>query len=289
MYKVAILGCENSHANHFLKAVIEDKLVTDVEFVGVYSYDREAAERLQEQFGVPVADSYEDFVGKVDGIVITARHGDNHYKYAKPYLDSGIPMFIDKPITCTEEDAKAFLTDLKARNVPVSGGSVCVLTDHVQKMRDMVKSEALGMVFGGYLRAPVVMNSPFGGFFFYSQHLVQVMTEIFGCYPISASARQVDEAVYCQVHYDAYDVDLTFVENSGVYYAGISCNDGYAGGDYSDEVTPCFAKEFMEFYALLQGKVQKQSYEDFFAPVYILSAIDRALKSGKEETINFLN
>ena len=113
MYKVAILGCENSHANNFLKAVIQDKLVTDVEFVGVYSYDPEAAAKLNAEFGVPVADSYDAFVGKVDGIIITARHGDNHYKYAKPYLDSGIPMFIDKPITCTEEDAAAFMKDLK--------------------------------------------------------------------------------------------------------------------------------------------------------------------------------
>lgn len=287
MYKVAILGCENSHANNFLKAVLQDKIVDDVEFVGVYSYDREAAEKLQEQFGVPVADSYEDFVGKVDGIIITARHGDNHYKYAKPYLDSGIPMFIDKPITCTEEDAKAFLEDLKVRKVPVTGGSVCVLTDHVQKMRDLVKEQALGKVFGGYLRAPVIMNSPFGGFFFYAQHLVQVMTEIFGCYPESVSARQVEEAVYCQVHYSDYDVDLTFVQNSGVYYAGISCNDGYAGGDYSQEIAGSFAREFMEFYYLLQGKEQKQNYEDFFAPVYILNAIHRALQSGGVESVNF--
>ena len=35
MYKVAILGCENSHANNFLDAVLVKKLVDDVGFVGV--------------------------------------------------------------------------------------------------------------------------------------------------------------------------------------------------------------------------------------------------------------
>ena len=99
MYKIAILGCENSHANNFLRVIYKEKLVSDVEVVGVYSYDMEAAQKLHEEYGVAVAESYDAFVGKVDGIMITARHGDNHYKYAKPYLDSGIPMYIDKPIT----------------------------------------------------------------------------------------------------------------------------------------------------------------------------------------------
>ena len=124
MYKLAILGCENSHANNFLDAVLNKKLVEDVEFVGVYSDDRAAADKLQALFGVPVAESYDAFVGKVDGILITARHGDNHYKYAKPYLDCGIPMFIDKPITCSEEEAQEFRDELKKRSVPVTGGSI---------------------------------------------------------------------------------------------------------------------------------------------------------------------
>ena len=118
MYKVAILGCENSHANQFLKAVLNENLVSDIEFVGVYSHEPEAAAKLNELFGVPVAQSYDEFVGKVDGIIVTARHGDNHYKYAKPYLDSGIPVFIDKPITCTEEDAKAYTHTAAADNTP---------------------------------------------------------------------------------------------------------------------------------------------------------------------------
>ena len=70
MYKVAIIGCENSHATHFMRHVLTNKAITDMEFVGVYSYDRAAAEKLNEEFGVYVADSYDEFVGKVDGIVI---------------------------------------------------------------------------------------------------------------------------------------------------------------------------------------------------------------------------
>ena len=102
MKKIAILGCENSHANTFLKFIKENKEFSDIEVIGVYSKDREASEKLRETFGVAILDDYTDAVGKIDGLVITARHGDDHYKYAKPYIASGIPMFIDKPITINE-------------------------------------------------------------------------------------------------------------------------------------------------------------------------------------------
>lgn len=284
MYKVAILGCENSHANSFLDAVINKKIVEDVEFVGVYSEDRAAAEKLNDLFGVAVAERYDEFVGKVDGIIITARHGDNHYKYAKPYIESGIPMFIDKPITCTEGDAAAFMEDLKANQVPVCGGSVCVLTDWVQKLKKEVKEQTYGKVLGGYLRAPLLTLEPYGGFFFYSQHLVQVMTAIFGCSPKTVRAVEKNGVYNCLVGYEDYDVSLSFVEGNHLYYAGISCDAAYEGSTYN--LDNCFEREFMTFYDLLCGKTQRQSYEEFFVPVYVMNAIDRAIKSGVEEEIH---
>lgn len=283
MYKVAILGCENSHANNFLKAVLVDKIVTDVEFIGVYSNEPEAAAKLNEEFGVPVADSYDAFVGKVDGIIITARHGNNHYKYAKPYMKCGIPMFIDKPITCTEEDAKAFMEELKANQVPVSGGSVCVLDDYITELKQAVSEKTYGEVFGGYLRAPVIMGSPYGGFFFYSQHLAQVMMEIFGCYPDSVRSYKKGTCIHCVVHYQEYDVNITYTPGGNVYYASISCAKAVVGRAY--DFAGCFEKEFMGFYRLLKGQPQTQSYEDFFAPVYVLNAIYRSMESGKEEKV----
>lgn len=283
MYKIAILGCENSHANNFLRVIYKEKLVSDVEVVGVYSYDMEAAQKLHEEYGVAVAESYDAFVGKVDGIMITARHGDNHYKYAKPYLDSGIPMYIDKPITCTEADAKAFMQELKDRNVRVSGGSLCVLNDYIQELKQTVLEEKCGKVIGGYLRAPIIMDSPHGGFFFYAQHLAQSMMEIFGYYPESVLTWQKGENVYCDVHYADYDVDLTYTGGCWKYYASVSGNDDLVCKQFTND--DIFEKGFVEFHNLLEGKPQKQTYEDFFAPVFVLNAMYRSLQSGQVEAV----
>lgn len=291
MFKVAILGCENSHANRFLKAVYKDKIVDDVEIVGVYGYDpvnTDAAQKLHDEFGVYAAESYDEFVGKVDGIIITARHGDYHYKYAKPYIEAGIPMFIDKPITCTEEDAKAFMAELKAHNVPVCGGSVTALTAHVQGLKKVVEEKTHGKVWGGHVRGPMDIENVYGGFFFYTQHIAQATTTIFGNYPKSVMTFPREDAYNCVMRYDDYDVTMAYTIDNYNYYAAVSCDDAYVGGMYNI-ADQDFEREFLDFHDLLLGKPQKQSYEDFFAPVFVLNAIHRSLKSGKEEPIHRVN
>ena len=72
MKKIVILGCENSHANTFLTYLRDKEEYRDIEVVGVYSMDREAAEKLHDTFGVAVMDTAEAAVGQVDGVVITA-------------------------------------------------------------------------------------------------------------------------------------------------------------------------------------------------------------------------
>ena len=74
MKKIAILGCENSHADAFLTNLRDRKEFSGVQVVGVYSDDDAAARKLQEKFGVPVLSDFRDAVGKVDGILITGRY-----------------------------------------------------------------------------------------------------------------------------------------------------------------------------------------------------------------------
>ena len=47
MYKIAILGCENSHAKNFLN-LIKEGLYPEIEVIGVYSNEPEAAKILSD-------------------------------------------------------------------------------------------------------------------------------------------------------------------------------------------------------------------------------------------------
>ena len=285
MKRIAILGCENSHAHAFLKFISEKAEFSDVEVVGVYSDDTKAAELLRDTFGVPVMTDYADAVGQVDGVVITARHGDNHYKYAKPYIESGVPMFIDKPITVSEDEALEFMRALKAHGTQISGGSSLKQDEGVQLLRREGKESVGGETLGGYVRAPYQRENAYGGFFFYAQHLVEIVCEIFGRYPISVTARENGEQIHVLFHYESYDCVGLFCNNSYVYYAARMAKKG-AHGVEINSTQDWYYHEFSEFYELLSGTTKEISYDDFIAPIFIMNAIHRSLTSGKEEPVN---
>ena len=284
MKRITILGCENSHANAFLKFIQEKAEFSDVEVIGVYSDDRVAAEKLRETFGVAVLDSYSDAVGKIDGLIITARHGDNHYKYAKPYIDSGIPMFIDKPITISEDEAVEFMKKLMENKVRISGGSSLKQDVFVRLLRHDAQNNVGGATIGGYVRAPYQSENNYGGFYFYAQHLVEMICEIFGRFPLTVEAKQNGKQLHVRFHYEDYDCAGLFCDGNYVYYAS-----RMAESDAKSYMIPTtedwFYEEFKEFYKILSGDDQKVAYDEFIAPVFIMNAIERSLISGKEEPV----
>lgn len=284
MFRVAVLGCENSHADSFLNYMKRSGKFPDIEVVGVYSDEPEACARLHDNFGVYVAKRYDEFVGKIDGLIITARHGDNHYKYAKPYIKSGIPMFIDKPITVSENEALTFMKELAANKVRVTGGSCCMHDAVIQKLKGIAATKPHGEVLGGYFRAPLSAHNAYGGFFFYAQHLVQMVSEVFGYYPNSVRMYQKNTSYTAVIQYPQYVVTAEYKDDNQVYYAALSCEKTVVGEACT--LRGCFETEFDEFYRLLQGGAQKQSYDEFMAPVFVMNAMYRALTSGNEEPVH---
>lgn len=290
MKKIVILGCENSHADAFIENVQKKEEFSDIQVVGVYSHEREAAERLNAKFGVPVMDDYADGVGKVDGVIITARHGDKHYEYAKPYLDSGVPMFVDKPVTIREDEAVEFMRALKAKNTKVCGGSSLRQAFQIQALKIAEAERVGGRTVGGSVRAPLSSVNDHGGFFFYSQHLVEMVLEPFGRYPKSVQV-SIDDKKNRTVLFNYGDFTVTglYTEGGNEYFAARYAVTGSQGGYIpANALKDWYYSEFKEFVGMLRGEAQPMSYSDFIAPVFVLNAIDRASASGKVEAINYV-
>ena len=287
MKRIAILGCENSHANSFLDFIYNTEDYRDIEVIGVYSNEPAASKALNEKFGVPILENYTDAVGKIDGLIITARHGDLHYEYAKPYIESGIPMFIDKPVTIKENEAIEFMKALKACGIRISGGSSLKHDFGVKTLKNEREKLIDGATLGGFVRAPLDSSSVYGGFYFYAPHLVEVVSEIFGKYPVSVKANRNGDITSVKFNYGTYSVDGMFIEHNYVYYACRFADKSVKGMNLeSTDEHNWFKSEFDEFYALLCGEDSPVSYTDFISSVFVMNAIVRSLESGKEEKVN---
>ena len=288
MKKLVILGCENSHADNFLKFIAETpEFAAEMQVIGVYSDEAEAAAKLNEKFGVPVMVSYDEAVGKVDGVLITARHGAHHYEYAKPYIAAGIPMFIDKPITTDVSEALKFMRELRDAGIRVTGGSTLRLAHEIQELATAHREEQGGKTVGGAVRAPLSLEEPYGGFWFYSQHLVEMVCEIFGRYPKAVRALEKGDQTVVLFRYDDYDVTGQYSQHSWQYFASRFAEKGTDAINVTSRGAEWYPIELGNILSLLNGGEQHMSYDDFISPVFIIDAIIRALDSGEEVAIEY--
>ena len=72
--------------------------------------ERDEAERIAAASLIPeVLDTPEEMIGKVDAVIVATDDGNEHVERCRPFIEAGIPMFIDKPLVNTEEDLKTFV------------------------------------------------------------------------------------------------------------------------------------------------------------------------------------
>lgn len=288
MKKIVILGCENSHADKFLALIKDNPEFADLSCIGVYTDELPEAEKLRDKYGVEILPAYDAAVGQVDGVIVTARHGDNHYKYAKPYIASGVPMFIDKPITANPEEAVVFMRELRDAGVRVTGGSSLRSAPEVLAIAEAHRTEKNGKTVGAAFRAPLDPDERYGGFWFYSQHLVEMMGECFGRHPRAVQAMRVGIQTTVIFRYEDFDAVGLFSEKSWQYYVSRFAATGSEGINVTTRGETWFPAELGAFRDLLNGSEQTLSYDDFIAPVFVIDAILRALESGKEETVSYV-
>lgn len=71
---------------------------------------REEAEHMARAAKIPtVYDDPREMIGNVDAVIVATDVGDEHVERCRPFVEAGIPMFIDKPLVNKEADLKTFL------------------------------------------------------------------------------------------------------------------------------------------------------------------------------------
>lgn len=63
-----------------------------------------------------ICNSIEEMVSNVDAVLLARDDAENHLKYAKPVLEAGIPIYIDKPFALNTTDAEKLLNSAKYPN-----------------------------------------------------------------------------------------------------------------------------------------------------------------------------
>ena len=288
MYRLGILGAENSHAMGFSEVFngfrpdLKDEFA-DFRVVGVGGHYPEANQKVFDKCGLEIlAEKPEDLLGKVDAILVTARDGKYHAEFVKPFIEAGIPAFIDKPFTSDPEEALALVRLAKSKGVPLVGGSSLKQCADTLKMADLV-TQLGAKIKGGDVTAPVSMVNEYGGFWFYAAHLVEISLRIFGQNPEWVWASENVNGVTAVIHYPDYEVTHHFVESAYHYSATLNTEDGIIHQPI--DIDDFIVLECRSIAKMLREGEMEFSYEDLIRPVYVLSAIEKSFRTGERVSI----
>lgn len=282
--KLAILGTENSHAMGFTQLLKNDPDFADVELTGIYGYDDKAnADIMDTGICGGVAKTPDEFLGKVDVIAVTARHGDHHYEYAMPYVRAGVPAFIDKPFTVDLAKAYALAETAEKSGCLLCGGSSLKFVHEWKDLREY--GEANGITSGAVC-APINMVNPYGGYYFYSQHLIEMLFPIFGTEVRAVQAYCPDpEKNRLTVTFDYGDFDVCGQYSSSYCYsAAVRSAKGLRTAEAGD-ISYCFKEELMELVTMAKTGVMPQTYRRLLQPVELLHAVEDSFRSGRVKEV----
>jgi len=140
----------------------------------VWDQDRKKAEALAAICGIEnIVDKPEDMVGKIDGVMLPDDTSCVHGRLAAPFLDAGLPTYIDKPIAATIAEARQIVERAKKGGAPLMTMSCLRYTNEVL---DWLKSSPgaprLVSVLG-----PDAENKPL---IYYTIHITQVYIALMG-------------------------------------------------------------------------------------------------------------
>lgn len=93
-----------------LKTFPEDSII-EANVTHIWTQDDIATSHIADTANVSMkVDNYTDLIGQVDGVLLARDDAENHVEMALPFLDAGLPIYIDKPLALSLEEAKKLIS-----------------------------------------------------------------------------------------------------------------------------------------------------------------------------------
>jgi len=106
--EMAQCGCPGVH--EYLTANRDALGIAGARITHVWADDPQRAEHLSRSSLIPhVVETPQDVIGQVDAVLIPTDKGHEHLERARPFIEAGLPLFIDKPLTDRQDHLAQFV------------------------------------------------------------------------------------------------------------------------------------------------------------------------------------
>jgi predicted dehydrogenase len=198
MLRVGLVDFDTSHVAEFTRrlnhqGVAQDQWVEGATIVaGCPGTSQVSPERIPgytdqlRKMGVQIVEKPADLIGHIDAVMIESVDGSVHRERATPFIEAGLPCFVDKPFACSVADARAMVELAARRNVPLFSSSSLRYAPEVVRY---ASDPAHGRVIGALTYGPCSEHPRNPGLFHYGIHAVELLYALMGpgCTRVTAS------------------------------------------------------------------------------------------------------
>lgn len=282
---IGIIGAENSHTAGFGKLFNIDKKFPGIKVKYVWGETEAFAKTAMEKGGIPkMVKDPEEMIGKIDALIVDHRHGKYHLEAATPFVEAGIPTFIDKPFCYRLEEGKKFLALARKLGTPVTSYSSIAHSYETFDIKEQVKEmgDIQQLVRYGRLN----MDSEYGGVFFYGAHLVQPLLYIFD-EPISK----------VRINKNGRNSSASLVFDNGMLATLVFTTKKYGWETFietEEGIVPLKsrvedkdpAKNYVDMVDMFRTGKEPRSHESILRGVAVLEALEKSVASEQWEMVS---
>jgi len=115
----------------------------------VWTQEKKISESIARSAGIEnIVSRLEDMIGQVDAVMLTRDDPENHVEMSKPFLDAGVPLFVDKPLAVTKEDLAYYAAENAKGKLLMSGSSMRYANECRIAKQDFASLGKLELVVG---------------------------------------------------------------------------------------------------------------------------------------------
>lgn len=282
---VGIIGAENSHSKAIAKILNVEKKIKGISVDYLWGETEVFAKDTAEEGKIPnIVKKPKDMLGKVDAVLVDHRHPKYHLDAVRPFVEQGIPTFVDKPFCFKPEKGADFLKLARKSGAPVTSFSVVPMQASFRKFKKAI--EQIGTVVAGSTYGPCDLNSKWGGVFFYGIHQVEMALMAFGYDVKSVLITKNGNGATGQLMYtDGKIVTMNLVKEGAPRF-GISAigSEKAIHSNLPMDKSP-YLSGVKTFCAMFKSRVEPIPHDLILRPVQVLDALARSKKSGQIEKV----
>ena len=281
-FRLAIIGAENSHSLN-IATICNVLEKVPMRVTHLWGETKELADCVAEKARIPKVVVNWEQITDVDGVMIDHRDGNLHFDPAEYFIGRGLPTFVDKPITCDLVRSRKLLRQSKT---PVLTFSSKVLQEGFRQFENGLGLPESGRLLTLNTSGPGDIYSQWGGIFFYGIHQVDSIVQLMGEKVKTVSLHASGRNAVATINYsDGRLATMNFINDETQEFHWYAHTDKKAitFNDKSDEL-PYLPSANLILDLLKDGRVPFTA-ERMLAPIAILEALDKSLKSGNPETV----